>query len=703
VEALARTQPLVLIFEDLHWAEPTFVELIAHLIRAADSPILFLCSARLERPDDASRWEERFGSGTLLSLEPLPINDAERLLRELANGLDVAESVRATIARSAQGNPLFISQLMATWMDQGILRRDGERLIAPRGLDSAAVPPTIAALVTSRVDGLAPMERDLLELGSVIGHVFPAGSAAALAEKLPDDFAVLVQTLEAKNFIRRSEDSTLGGSNVAFVHALVRDCVYEGMLKRRRSDLHERYARQLEVGDPGSIEAQEAVGYHLERAYWLRAELGPVDEHGKQLGLEAGRYLAAAGRRALAYGDIPAAINLLERADSLVRGSDTSEPRILADLARCLVAVGDLVRAESVIADAIEAADALGDVSAEADARLSRALVAMFANPEGSTAEAERTAKWAIAQCEGVDDARGVALAWELLFHVRNFRGQLALAGEATEQMIASARRAGDRSLEELALSRLPSVLIYGPTSARAGIRRCRSILREGGTRVLRGHVLRALGFLLALDGNLTEGRRTLLEARSIFQDLGLIRDDAIVGFQAGPLEMLDERWEAAERELRHSHEVFQQQHDTGQLSSIQGFLAHVLLAKGRMNEAEGMIRNAEAASAGDDVVSQVLCRTAQARLWVSRGDIEQAEQVARSAVTMAGASENPRIHAEALRHLAAVLRSADCLPEAAEALAGALRLYEAKGDRISAARARSSMKQLGFASSRTR
>jgi hypothetical protein len=193
-----------------------------------------------------------------------------------------------------------------------------------------------------------------------------------------------------------------------------------------------------------------------------------------------------------------------------------------------------------------------------------------------------------------------------------------------------------------------------------------------------------------------------LREARSTFQDLGLTRDDAIVGFQAGPLEMLDERWEAAERELRHSYVIFQRQGDTGLLSTIQGLLAHVLLAQERWNEAEETIRATETASADDDIVSQVLWRTALAHLRASRGESDQGEQVARSAVVMAAASENPRSHAEALRHLAEVLRSADRLSEASDAMTSALRLYEAKGDLISAARARRSLAQLGVTALRS-
>ena len=303
-EALARERPLVVIFDDVHWAEPTFLDLVEYLgAWTDDAPMLLLALARPDLLDERPMWADPEVGVATLRLGPLDGDDTRALVANLA-GDSVDEEQRNRVVELAEGYPLFAEQLVA-WIEES-----GE------GDDVATVPGTIEALLASRLDRLDVEERAVLERAAVVGREFWRGAVTALSPQ--NELAAVnrhLMSLVRKGLVRRAPSDLPREDALRFHHVLIRDVTYAGIPKSVRADLHERAADWLERR---ADEPNEVVGYHLEQAHGYRSELGPVDRAVRRLGMEAGERLGRAGMRALARGDSRAAVNLLGRATSLL-------------------------------------------------------------------------------------------------------------------------------------------------------------------------------------------------------------------------------------------------------------------------------------------------------------------------------------------------------------------------------------------------
>ncbi|HXF72859.1 MAG TPA: adenylate/guanylate cyclase domain-containing protein, partial [Actinomycetota bacterium] len=343
LEALARERPLVLVLDDVQWGEAAFLDLVEHVADwTRDAPILLVCLARPELVDVRPRWGGGKLNATSILLEPLPHDQCERLVANLLGAEEVAREVRDRVLSSAEGNPLFVEQMVQVLIDDGLLaRRDGRW--APVGdLSSVPVPPTIHALLQARLDRLSADERAAIQRASVVGRDFFRGAVVAMSPE-PERSAVgaALMSLVRKDLIRPDRSTLPGEDAFRFRHLLIRDAAYEGIPKEVRAELHERFAGWLTRVAGGRVEEQEEIlGYHLEQASRYRRELGPVDEAGRELGRRAARHLASAARRAFARGDAGAAANLLARAVDLLGPDDPEHLRLLPEVGHALVEAG---------------------------------------------------------------------------------------------------------------------------------------------------------------------------------------------------------------------------------------------------------------------------------------------------------------------------------------------------------------------------
>ena len=319
--ALGTHGPLVLVIDDIHWAEPAMLELIGRLEEGvADVPVLALCLTRPELPE---RWSP--GSAALtLRLEPLGDDAAASLIDRLVGGAGLTTQVRERIAAAAQGNPLFIEELISMLVDGGLLRPEGDRWVPTTDLAALSIPPTIGALLGARLDQLSTEERGVLLAGMVIGQVFYHGAVddlagAASRRDLDSGFSGLV----GKDLIRVESGGLADEEAYRFRHILIRDAAYESLPKAQRAALHEGFTDWLErrIGTR-RIEFEEIIGYHLEQAYRYRLELRPETEEERLLAERAASSLAEAGERAFARGDMTAAVGLLARASALLRDQE---------------------------------------------------------------------------------------------------------------------------------------------------------------------------------------------------------------------------------------------------------------------------------------------------------------------------------------------------------------------------------------------
>ena len=346
-EHIARERPVIIVFDDIHWAEANMLELIAYLATTAKAPVLVVATARPDLVDDHPRWLQGRANAVTISLARLSDADGARIVENILGPIGLPAVVQERIAKAAEGNPLFVEQIVSSFIDDGLLRVDPTGGWTVHGaVADADVPPTIAALLSARVDKLPAEEKSVLETGSVAGAVFHRGAVQELsAPALRDRVPATIAGLDAKQLLHLVESSFPGDSAYRFHHALLRDAAYQRLLKRARAELHERFGDWLErVAGPRMLEFEEIVGYHLEQSYRFRGELGPLDERAIAIGTRAAARLGASGRRAIARGDIPAAANLIERAMAALPDGDRGRIELAVDLGETLREKGDFTR-----------------------------------------------------------------------------------------------------------------------------------------------------------------------------------------------------------------------------------------------------------------------------------------------------------------------------------------------------------------------
>ncbi len=381
LETLARERPLLLLFDDLHWAELTFLRLIEYLgEHCRSAPVLLLCSSRPDLSETFPALSELPGARTI-ELESLPDQAAGALIANLL-GDEVAPEIAARVEEVAEGNPLFIEETVRMLLDEGLIDRPNGRWEPVRGLADVALPPSIEALLAARLDRLAPAELAVLQRGAVIGRIFSWAAVWAISpEEEQDDVGGALETLMRKEFLFPDAVSLGGSDAYRFGHILVRDAAYKALPKETRSELHERAATFLETSTgERAAEYEEIIGYHLEQAFGFRVELGPINDQAAALRERARIRLAAAGSRALHRGDLPAALNLFQRSAKLAIGvADQAE--LLTRVGGLLAQLGQLAEAEALFEQALEDARADGDELRAARAELELEFVLLQTRP----------------------------------------------------------------------------------------------------------------------------------------------------------------------------------------------------------------------------------------------------------------------------------------------------------------------------------
>lgn len=321
-ESIARARPLVIVFDDVHWGEPFFLDLIEDLADTSrGTPILLLVIARPELLDERPGWAGGKLRTTSVLLEPLNEAEVARLVANLLDGSAASPSVERKIADAADGNPLFVEEFLAMLVEDGLVRRAGDEWVGSTDLDTIETPASIKALLAARLDRLPSGEREVLELASVVGKTFTRDAIEALAE--PDARPDVARRLESgvrREIIRPDRSSPEILDAYRFRHILIRDAAYGALSKRDRAELHERFAdfQERAAGDR-LAEYEEVIGYHLEQATHYRQGLGPNDERTRDLARRAARFLGAAGVRAIQRGDALASSRLLERCQAMWR------------------------------------------------------------------------------------------------------------------------------------------------------------------------------------------------------------------------------------------------------------------------------------------------------------------------------------------------------------------------------------------------
>jgi class 3 adenylate cyclase/tetratricopeptide (TPR) repeat protein len=697
LEALARRQPLVVVFDDLNWAEPTLLDLVEHVADwSRDAPILLVAMARPDLLDIRPEWSGGKRNATTIFLEPLSEGESETLLENLLGGAVVGDEVLSRIHESAEGNPLFVEEMMSMLIDDGLLQRDNGRWQVAGDLSTVSVPPTIKILLASRLDQLGVEERQVIERAALEGTIFHRGSVRTIAdlpEKQADD---CLMALVRKELISPDRASFAGEDAFRFRHVLIREAAYDALPKQIRAELHERFAAWLEdVAGERVAEYEELVGYHLEQAFRYRAGLARVEERARAAAARGGARLASAGRRALGRGDVPASLNLLERAVSLLDEAGALPIDVRIDLGTALSDRGELVEAERVFGAAIDAAEREGDRVLAQSARLEHTAVRLRLDPDFGLDDALALAGEAIAILEEAGDEQGLAKAGLLVADVHWARCRLADAEEVLQRALVHAEHAGDQRSVGSILGGLCRVALLGPTPVEEGIRRCRGTLERAHEDLrLQATAQDVLAVLVASRGQFDEARDLYHRSQRIHEELGfsIARSGSMY---VALVELLAGQPAAAERGLRRDCEELARIGEKSQLSTTAALLARALWEQGRPEEVEHFTVVSEQAASPEDIASQVWWRGTRARALAQRGEAERAESLAREAVALADQTDFVDLRGGALVDLAEALRASDRLDAAEESLRQAIALYERKGNIVSAKRTRAELERL--------
>jgi tetratricopeptide (TPR) repeat protein len=710
-EALARHRPLVVVLDELHWAEPALLDLVDQLAGGLwDAPLLVVGIGRPELLDQRPGWGMDGPQTTPVLLDPLGWEACGRLVGNLLGGHRLpAEMVRG-IAEAAGGNPLFVEEFVAELIDRRVLvRADGHWEATAADLAGVPIPAGISALLAARLDRLEAEERAVLERASVVGLVFRRRAVVALSpEAARPAVPARLAALTRRQLVAPDGDQTAGQATAPperdafrFRHVLIRDVAYDALPKRRRAELHERLAAWLgQDGEADPLDQGELVGYHFEQAYRWRVQLGPVGPHEAELAGWAADRLAAGGRRALARDDPPAAVNLLGRAVDLLPAGDPQRPGLLLDLGDALAEAGDWNRAREVLAEAVDGARAAADRLLAARGSIALLYLRETTSSRGWTEEATREARRAIPLFEQAGDRAGLAQCWRLLAHVSNRRLQWSELERVGRRILDDAREAGDRRTEARMLGGISASLCLGPTPTAEAAEECRRILEElGGAPRPTMMVLDSLALCSAMLQRFDEAEELLARADAIREELAGRLWKVVGRAQFGAwTQLLSGRPVDAERALRPAYEALQRiGEQSGLLSIHASLLAEAIFAiGGRDQEAERLTEIAESAAAGsEELTAQVQWRTVRATALARKGDAGAAERLASEAAEMASATDCMPIRAWTLLALARTRRLGGQSVAARRAAHEALAVAERKGDLWAAADARTLLGEL--------
>jgi class 3 adenylate cyclase/tetratricopeptide (TPR) repeat protein len=685
LEALAERRPVAVVLDDIHWGEPTFLDLVEYLAGwSTGAPILLLCLARPELMNTRPSWTP---DATSMRLEPLTEEDSERLIDNLLGRAPLEEEVRAHIRQVAEGNPLFVEEILRMLVDEGLLRRDDGRWTAAGDLSSIAIPPTIGALLAARLERLSPEERAVIQRAAVVGKVFWWGAVTELSPD-PEQAAVggHLQTLVRKELVRPDRSRFAGEDAFRFSHILIRDAAYAGTTKELRAELHERLADWLERRAADRLtEFEEIVAHHLEDAHRYRTELGLDGDIGPRVAARAARHFAAAGERALARSDMPAAINLLSRATALMEADDPQRVMLAVDLVEALSDAGEIERAGEVLRDASGAVDRLGDDRLRAHVSMGE-LYIMDIEGSKDVELVERSGLRAAEVFRKHGDDRGLARAWDMIGAARWWAGRAAGAEEALERARRHAAAAGDPRKEADTMLTLSAVLVQGPQPTGEASRRAERILEEHpGNRTVEAYMSHALAHLRAWQGRFDEARRLARRYRDILRENGQEANWADSAECEGDVELLAGNVDQAVRIITEGQRRFDEMGVT-QTTNLP-FLARALDAAGRWQEAEGP---ATRAVEGGHPLWKMLGQVVLAKVRARQGRTEEAERLAREALEATQKTDYLTFQGRAALGMAEVLELLGRAEEATPFRRQAVRVFEQKGAKVLAEQARS-------------
>ena len=634
-QLMAQTQPLILVFEDIHWAEEPLLELIEHMTDwVRDGSLLILCLSRPELLDVRSDWGGGRVRATAIELEPLGEADSEQLIDALSEVGDISPETRRALLEKTGGNPLFLEEVMLA------VAECGEEQAA------AGIPDTLQALIAARIDRLEPGSKAMLQRASVIGRSFWAGALEHLSAG--ESVEETLEDLQLRDLVVKQSRSSLSNETAyRFKHVLIRDVAYASLTKSARATHHARFAQWL--SERAGDELLEIRAHHLDHAASLLADLDGAPP--AELAREAAATLQEAGRRSLAREANQAARNSLLRAVEL---EPTLERRYLA--AKAAWRLDDLPAVAREMEAVREEAVRTGDRVLEGRALTGIADVVLMR--EADPLRARELAEQALATLGDSDRAArfdALRVAWHAAYWV----GHLSDAEHYLTEQLTLARAAGRKDLESIA------VLTRADTfwarleldEARAQLQEARELAEESGTINSRGRVLLSWAKIYLLQGHLEQAEEAAQESVRLFSEAGAVwavarslNIGAWVSWESGNIEK-------AEKRFRESIRLLKPIGDRATLCESQRGLAELLLERGRVEEAERFALEARETVGPRDATSRATTAASLAMVRAAQGRQEDAEELFGAAFDALAGTDFREVEFEVLERYAPFLR----------------------------------------------
>jgi len=637
LEALAERHPLVLVFEDLHWADPQLLDFIDYLVDwAAEVPMLVLCTARPELLDRRAGWGGGKRNALTIALSSLADDDIARLISVLLDQAALPADTQGMLLAAAEGTPLYAEEYVRMLIDRGHLERDGVRWRLARG--ELPVPESVQALIAARLDALPAADKRVLQDAATVGKVFWLGAVAAVSGDDRPSLEDTMHRLERRDFVRRERRATVAGeSEYAFRHVLTRDVAYGQIPRTQRAAKHRLVAEWVESLSAGREDTAEMRAYHYRQALTYSRDAG---EPAAELVERTRRALTEAGDRALALNALNRAQEFYSAALELWPADDIGHARLVVRAARMWKVSHDDVQGLERAADQLVEA---GELQLAGLAELSMTGPLWNAGRKEEVNRHQQRARQLFEKTPASSE-KAYALNW--------------MAMNAMLQ---------DRHEESLALSR-----------------EAYTIAEDLGLDAIRAHALNTMGAVTCRSGEPEKGRGMLEESLAIAQRLNdaeaLLRSQknlASVLYELGELEPAQAIFGDAANAARRFGDDF----------NVMWFEAENAMLDERTGEWERALQRADAFLAGGEPRGRHYMdgpvRESRARIRIALGDLEGAWEDASEAVEFGRASGDGQVYLPAV---AVAARVAAAMGRAGETRELAVEVIEAGAAELSPA-----------------
>ena len=636
MERIADVQPLILLFEDIHWAEAPLLDLIEHLADFVRAPLLIVCLARPELLEIRPGWGGGRVRSTAIELEPLSEEESELLVEKLlaqlagSSGEMPTAFPREALERT-EGNPLFVEETIRMLVESGSGNGAPDR-----------VPDTLQALIAARIDHLPPAAKTLLQRGSVVGRVFWKGALEHLSPDVEGIDVFLDDLLQREFLLREPRSSISGETAYRFKHLLIREVAYTGMAKLARAQYHARFAEWL--AEHTGEEFLEIRAYHLDQAVEFLTELegAPPEE----LAQETAEVLVKAAKRAIAREAYAHARKLGLRALEL---RPSLGARYVA--ARAAWRLQDFAAIQIEMEKVREQARELDESVIEALALTALGEAAL--KRDGDPARAQILVDEALDILEKKDDSVARFDALTARAQIGGWLGNMDDVVLYMERAYALAIDAGRKDLQTIVAQVLAQTHIVRLELDEAELLLTRALELAGESGSVRARVGATLsyGWFLAVKGEFDAAETVYQEVRQTATELGVEPFVAAALSRLGEIAFRRRDFKRAEKLYREAVRITSTRGDRGILPDQQASLAETLAALGKIDEAERLALEVQAAPRPDPHFGIIVSATLAA-VRAAQGRDEEAEELYGAALEEATKSGFAVIELEVLDRL---------------------------------------------------